>query len=464
MNAPPNSILLVEDTPAQADVILTYLAQAGLEARHVSTGDAALKAIAQERPEAILCDVGLPDIDGLEVLSCATSAAPPIPTVVITANGSINIAVDAMRRGAVDFLVKPFRADRLIQTLNHHLKPMSRPAVGDPTSARGCTHGFIGRSPPLQAVCKVIDRAASSRATVFVTGESGTGKELCAEAIHRMSPRRERPFVALNCAAIPSELMESEFFGHVRGAFTGAHADREGAAAIADGGTLFLDEICELDPGLQTKLLRFLQTGSFQRVGDTRQRRVDLRIVCATNREPMTEVASGRFREDLFYRLHVIPIHLPPLRERGDDAIEIARSLVAAYAEEEAKPFDGLSEDAIATIRAHDWPGNVRELQNSIRHAVVLHDGPLVTAAMLPAYLAETAQAAPAPRRAGPDPSAMAAAGPIRPLAEVERDAIEAALEHCNGNVPRAAALLEISPSTIYRKRNTWAEEDLLES
>jgi two-component system repressor protein LuxO len=316
--------------------------------------------------------------------------------------------------------------------------------------------GFIGGAAAMQAVYRIIENAAASRATVFVSGESGTGKELAAEAIHRLSPRRDRPFVALNCAAIPRDLMESEVFGHVRGAFTGALADRLGAAAQADGGTLFLDEVCELDLALQGKLLRFIQTGRFQRVGSTREEQVDVRFVCATNRDPLDEVRQGRFREDLYYRLHVIPIVLPPLRERGEDILRIAQAFLARFATEEGRRFRGLAPGAREALLAHAWPGNVRELENAVRTAVVLHDGELLEASMLPAQVRRGGERAilPAPAPAEPEEASRL----IRPLAELEREAIERAVALCGGNIAKAAAHLGVSPSTIYRKRVSWGE------
>jgi two-component system repressor protein LuxO len=296
-------------------------------------------------------------------------------------------------------------------------------------------------------VYRVLETAAQSKATVFITGESGTGKELAAEAVHRLSPRGAGSFVAINCAAIPRDLIESEIFGHVRGAFTGAVADRIGAAQAADGGTLFLDELCEMDLSLQGKLLRFIQSGTFQPVGSTQVRRTDARFVCATNREPLEEVRAGRFREDLYYRLHVVPVRLPPLRERGDDVIAIGEAMLARSAAEEGKRFRGFSESAKAALLAHRWPGNVRELENAVRTAVVLHDGDWVEAAMLP-LRAGTPAAAPV--------VAADAARSIRPLADIEREAIERAVELCEGNIPKAAAHLGISPSTLYRKRAAW--------
>jgi DNA-binding NtrC family response regulator len=456
------SVLLVEDTPSLARVYAEYLKKDGLSVVLAETGRDGLAHLRERPPELLLLDLNLPDINGMEVLREVSAQAIPTAVVVITAHASVNLAVEAMRYGAYDFVVKPFSADRLLVTVRNALERRRLAQIVDRFGGelgRDRYHGFIGSSLPMQAVYRIIDSAAASRATVFITGESGTGKEVCAEAIHRQSPRRDMPFVAINCAAIPKDLMESEIFGHVRGAFTGATSDRDGAAGLADGGTLFLDEICELDPNLQTKLLRFIQTGTFQKVGGARTEKVDLRIVCATNRDPLKEVEEGRFREDLYYRLHVIPIHLPPLREREDDVVEIARRFLVEYAREEGKRFAGMDPAVEQAIRAYPWPGNVRQLQNVLRNVVVLHDGDTVLPSMLPPPLSGQ----PAPAAAGaPVPPPAAAAGsppPVRALWIVEKEAIEAAIASCDGNIPRAAQLLEISPSTIYRKRLSWEAE-----
>jgi two-component system repressor protein LuxO len=383
--------------------------------------------------------------------------------IATSTNGSLNTVVAAMRAGASDFLAKPIGAKALIERLEAVLAAAS-PAIGAGArvrkrSAERATDfaGFIGRSPPMQAVFEQIRRMAPSRAPVFITGESGTGKELCAEAIHRWSAGPEssaddsRPFVAINCSAIPKDLMESEIFGHVRGAFTGASDNRIGAAELADGGTLFLDEIAELDLGLQAKLLRFLQTSTLQRIGGSETRKVDVRIVCATNRDPFAEVAAGRFRADLFYRLHVLPIHMPPLRERGDDVLAIANACLARFADEEGRRFHGFDAMAAEQLRKHPWPGNVRELANVIRRIVVLDDGDLVTSAMLPESVGQTTD------RVGPAPEPAEPSRPaILPFWQQERQSIETALAAHAGNIARAAAALEISPSTIYRKRQAW--------
>jgi two-component system repressor protein LuxO len=268
--------------------------------------------------------------------------------------------------------------------------------------------------------------------------------------------------VALNCAAIPRDLMESEIFGHVRGAFTGAAKERVGAAGQADGGTLFLDEIGELDLDLQTKLLRFVQTGTFQKVGGTKLESVDVRFVCATNRDPLQEVKEGRFREDLYYRLHVIPIQMPALRERKEDILTLARYFLSTYAAEERKGFRGLRPETEELFLGYDWPGNIRQLQNVIRNVVVLHDGDELSVEMLPPPVRDDAAIGRVGRAsvpvAGRGASALVAA-PIKPLWLVEKEAIERAIELCGANIPRAAALLEVSPSTIYRKRQAWESE-----
>lgn len=466
-------VLLVEDAPALATVYLEYLKKAGIEAEHVATGAAALDHIRAHLPKLVILDLQLPDMSGLEILRTLKRDDVPTSVVVITAHGSVNTAVEAMQAGASDFIVKPFSADRLVVTSRNALERQKLQNLvatyRDEIGGRSRYHGFVGSAPVMQPIYRTIDSAAASKATVFITGESGTGKEVCAEAIHKASTRRNKPFIAINCGAIPKDLIESEIFGHVQGAFTGATKDRDGAAARAHEGTLFLDELCEMELNMQTKLLRFLQTSSFTMLGGAKLEKVDVRILCATNRDPMKEVEEGRFREDLYYRLHVIPIHLPPLRERDDDAIEIANVLLAQYAKEEGKQFKGFAADVEAMIRAYHWPGNIRQLQNVIRNVVVLNDGELVTADMAPPPLSPGMRAL----RTGPSPLAGAsspgvpssaretAAEPIskpeiKPLWMIEQNAIERAIAFCDGNIPRAAALLEVAPSTIYRKKQAW--------
>jgi DNA-binding NtrC family response regulator len=297
-----------------------------------------------------------------------------------------------------------------------------------------------------------IAAVARSMATVFLTGESGTGKEMVALAVHARSSRAGGPFIALNCGAIPQDLLESEVFGHMKGSFAGAVGDKPGAALSADGGTLFLDEVCEMAPPLQTRLLRFLQSATVQPIGAARPRKVDVRIICATNQDPMDAVRRGQFREDLFYRLYVVPLHLPPLRDRGDDVVQIAETALSRFAAEEGKVFTGLAAETLALLRRHRWPGNIRQLLNVIRNIVVLNDGGVVTPAMLPDDIirAET-EAAPAPSAPVDDLVGLT-------LAEVERRVITATLARYGGSVPAAARALDVAPSTLYRKLEAWAK------
>ena len=460
-------VLMVEDSAPLSAVYRAYLQSEPFELICVASGQAALAELEQHLPDILLLDLHLPDMSGMDILRHVHEAQLGISTIVMTAHGSVDKVVDAMRLGAHDFIAKPVDAERLKVTLRNTLQFRQLNMLVSRYQnefQRERFEGFVGASLAMQQIYRTIETAASSRATIFITGESGTGKEVCAEAIHRLSGRKEQEFVALNCAAIPKELMESEIFGHVKGAFTGAVSDRVGAAGRAHGGTLFMDEVCEMDLELQSKLLRFLQTGCFQKVGSSTTECVDVRIVCATNRDPLLEVREGRFREDLYYRLHVIPVHLPPLRERGDDVLRIADKLLLDYAAEEGKQFRRFAEPARQMLLNYPWPGNIRQLQNLIRHVVVLNDGIEVQAEMMPrAMLGESTTPVTLGRPEGPIPSPVrphqnVTASPIRPLAEVERDAIMQAIAFCNDNIPQAARLLKVSPSTLYRKLQGWQQ------
>jgi len=447
---------------------LTQLTRAMLEADghevHCATTLDQLRARAAARElDVVLLDPALPGAVGLGLLA-DVSARAAAPVVALSANGSIAQAVSAMRAGATDYLVKPLSRDRLRAALDVAVTAARETArlrcgTASPSPQGDSCHRFVGSSPAMLEVYHRLRAVAKSAAPAFITGETGAGKELAALALHDMGPRAGAPFVALNCGAIPRDLMESEVFGHVRGAFTGAIADRPGAARAAHGGTLFLDEICELDPALQTKLLRFLETGMVQPVGATAAERVDVRIVCATNRAPLAEVRAGRLREDLYFRLHVLPVHLPPLRMRSDDVLAIARACLARMAAEEGKAFERFSPDAEQAMLSHPWPGNVRELQNVIRQAVVLNDGAAIEAAML------NLGADPRPMdHATLDAVADSAVQPLRGLRselagglrDLQRSAIERAIAACGGNIPRAARMLGVAPSTVYRRRGMW--------
>ncbi len=471
------ALLLIEDTPSLQLVYETVLHNAGHEVTSVGTAAAGLARFRALRPEVVLLDLMLPDRDGLELMGDLLAEDPRARVIVITANGSIDRAVQAMRAGAYEFLLKPFNEARFLQVIEAALREGAprQPAFADgpvpradtpPTSAGA--HGFIGSSEAMQRVYARIRLASRSHATVFISGESGTGKEICAWAVHDCSARAKGPFVPLNCGAIPESLLESEVFGHLEGAQPGAVSQKTGAAGRADGGTLFLDEISEMAPHLQTKLLRFLQTSTIQPVGAPDAHEVDVRIICATSRDPLRELARGRLREDLFYRLHVVPIQLPPLRARGLDVIEVAEAALERFSREEARGFKGLSEDVKALFQQFYWPGNVRQVLNVMRNVVVLNDGPIVTRAMLPDDI-HRAMAPPRAAPTGPEtPQTMSAGGGYegldglvgRPLAEVERLLIERTLARYAGSVPKAARALDIAPSTLYRKLENWARAD----
>jgi two-component system, repressor protein LuxO len=463
------AVLLVEDTMSLQMVYRSILATAGHRVAVAATAAEGLEQFRTHRPMVVLLDLILPDRDGLDVMKDIQAIQPETRVIAITANGSVNRAVEAMRAGAHDFLVKPFDEGRLLSAVQNALAeagPRDAMKPVDPsapvTRSRDASQiaegsGFIGSSEAMNRIHGTINSVARSMATVFITGESGTGKELCALAVHANSNRASGPFIALNCGAIPQDLLESEVFGHMKGSFTGAISDKQGAATAADGGTLFLDEICEMAPALQTKLLRFLQTSTVQPVGATRPRKVNVRIVCATNRDPLDAVRRGHFREDLYYRLYVVPIHMPPLRERGQDILEIAEAALARFAQEEGREFHGLDPNVRNLMLSLPWPGNVRQLLNVMRNVVVLNEGGWVSPEMLPPGLADEGRA--------PEPQPLALAAPDvftsdsllgLPLAEAERRLIEATLSLHGGSIPKAARVLDVSPSTLYRKIEAW--------
>ncbi|WP_097356984.1 sigma-54-dependent transcriptional regulator [Candidatus Enterovibrio escicola] len=470
-------VLVIEDSKPLSNLYVQYLSGEPIELTCIATGQAALEYLKSSTPHLIMLDLKLPDMAGQDILRWIKQQALPCGVIIVTNHGSVDTAVELMQQGADDFLEKPVSAERLRITIRNQLEHARLQNLVEDIQTnfeRNTYQGFIGASLSMQNVYRIIDAAAPSKATVFITGESGTGKEVCAEAIHAKSPRSKQAFIALNCGAIPHDLMESEIFGHVKGAFTGASSERKGAASQADRGTLFLDEIGEMDLELQKKLLRFIQTGRYQKVGGSKEESVDIRFLCATNKDPLQEVAAGRFREDLYYRLHVVPLTLPPLRERGDDILTIATRFLHTYAEEEGKSFTQFTPEVEVVLRHYSWPGNVRQLQNVIRNVVVLHDGDTVHMKQLPPplngtlsdreiqslspaiYVAETIE----PIAKVDNHTALDDLN-IRPLADVERDTIQQAIEFCDGNVLRAAVLLQVSPSTLYRKKQVWETDEV---
>lgn len=454
-------ILVVEDSAALAATYADYLARAGHAAELAPTLAAAEAALRERHFDCVLLDIHLPDGEGTTLMAAMRRQGLATPVVVLTAAPSVDAAVAAIRAGAQDYLCKPVSAERLNLTLGHILEQQAlRRIVSDYRAMeRDKFCDFIGASSAMQIVYKLIENAAQSRAPVFITGESGTGKELAARAIHVMGARRHKPLEALNCAAVPGSLIESEIFGHMRGAFTGAISRYIGAAERAHEGTLFLDELPEMQPEMQSKLLRFTQSGSFRALGAPRETSVDVRFVCATNREPLAAVAEGHLREDLYYRLNVISLHLPPLRERGDDILLIAENMLTRMAAEEKKRFTCIGGDAADMLRSAPWPGNVRELQNVLRRAVVMNDGDVLTADMLPrpAPHARTHAVIPEMPAAAAAPRPMSAAPSLR---ENERRHIEKTIDECGGNICAAARRLGVNPSTLHRKIGKWRKDD----
>ncbi len=501
-------VLVVEDLVTLAIQYQTLAARLKVEVITAGTVAQALRQVGQGPWHAALVDLNLPDGSGFEVLQALLKTQPACSVVVITAEDSLDNAVRASEAGAFDFIEKPVEAERLMVTLRNalHASQLSQKVASLETGAPQQFEQFIGQSAEMQTVYRVIETVAASNAPVCITGESGTGKELAALAIHTRSPRRDRKLVTINCAAIPKELIESELFGHAKGAFTGAVSDRQGVFIEADRGTVFLDEIAELELGVQAKLLRVLQTGEVKRLGEDKTRMVDVRVVCASHRNLPQQMRDGAFREDLFYRLYVIPLELPPLRVRGEDIVLIARDFLAKYAREDHKQFVDFSGDALDALRQHSWPGNVRELLNVIRAVVAMNDDTLVQLPMLPAgmrrgltgSLSEVAvvsprdgvQAAPDTMATEPEPwfaQAAAVAAPdhvppvaaiafrptatmvpaydpaqVRPLADVEREQVDYALRAFAGNVARAARALKVNPSTLYRKIQVWMADGSL--
>jgi two-component system, NtrC family, response regulator len=445
-------ILVVDDEQNARDALRTILGEEGYEVAEAGDGTQALALLPSFAPDVVLADVRMPQMDGITLLKRARAEGSDSLFVMMTAFASIELAVEAMRSGAENFLVKPLDVNAVLVVLEKVLE--KRRLVHEAETLRARVReryrfpNIIGSSEELQAVFDVVKRAAPTRATVLILGESGTGKELVAQAIHEESPRKDRPFIKVNCAALTETLLESELFGHERGSFTGAVARKEGRFELADGGTLFLDEIGEIAPSIQIKLLRVLQQREFERVGGTQTIKVDVRLVAATNRDLQAEVKAGRFREDLFYRLNVIAVTLPPLRSRKGDIPALVSHFVEKYAGSYGKPIDGLAPGMLNALLTYDWPGNVRELENVIERAVVLVQGNSLTADDLPAVLR------------GPRPQ-QRSAGSLIPGAtfhEIEREAILRTLEMVDGSTVRAAEVLGISVRKIqYRLKEYGA-------
>jgi two-component system repressor protein LuxO len=413
-----------------------------------------ISALAQTQAPVAIVDLSLPDETGLEILSSLKAMNAGTSLIAISKDGSLKRAITAMKLGAFDYLPEPFEPERLVAMM---LEAVGETAGALPRMPENGLEGFDferggASSPAMQDVCSTIEKAAGGSAAIFITGESGTGKEICAHAIHSCSARRSQPFVAMNCAAIPANLVASEIFGHAKGAFSGAVTNRPGLATEAHGGTLFLNEVCDLTPDVQAKLLRLIQNDTFQRIGNKRLEEVDVRIVCATSHDPEQEVKQGRFSEDLFQLLNAIPIALPPLRERSNDMMQIARHFLFGISAKEGRSFKPLTPDAETGLRDQNWPSGVRGLQDALQNAITLdHDRLISTPARHPGDfegdLPDTGQDA-------------RSAGKTQPLEKMQRAAIIKALQNCDNNVVKAAAQLGIGASTISRKKAEWEAEE----
>ena len=466
------NILIVESDPTLIMQYTKALSEYSCRIDLASNGKEASIKIDSNPPDLVILEISLTEVADYKIFSKLIKINSNPQIIITNSKHSLSIATTVLRQGALDYIEKPLSQHRLKDTISEAL---SRQSINSALKRyqsriyRGGYGSFIGESPAMRKIYLLIKSASTTKASVFISGESGTGKEVCAEMIHRLSRRSENKIVALNCAAIPKDLIESEVFGHVKGAFTGAVSNRDGAATAAHDGTLFLDEIGEMNLDLQSKLLRFIQLQKFQKVGSTQLEEVDVRFISATNRDPIQQIKEGLFREDLYYRLNVINIHLPPLRERGKDILLLANRFLAEYNKQENKHFEKFTPEAESLLLAYYWPGNIRELQNVILNIVVLQNGTRVLPSMLPPSLLEALDPKSTFYKSIPklienqdtfdefnsEPGSITmTVNDIIALSDLEHQAIEKAIHLCDGNIVQAAKHLGVSPSTLYRKRN----------
>lgn len=484
-------VLVVDDKQMMRDSVGATLQRAGYTVVVATNGREAVAKIARHQPAVVVTDLKMPEMTGLELLQHLNEADPGLPVVLMTAYGTVGDAVDAMKHGAFDFVQKPFEGDQLTVVVRRAVehRQVRKQVDSLPVSANSENKGkadeadrvvgpaLVGSSGPMRSLATQIRQVAMSSGTVLIQGESGTGKEVVARTIHAHSQRRDNVMLCLNCAALSSSLLESELFGHERGAFTGADQLRKGRFELADGGTLLLDEISEISPQLQAKLLRVLQEGQFERVGSSKSMRVDVRVVATTNRDLSRSVADGSFRQDLYYRLNVLPIPIPPLRSRADDVPLLAGHFLSQVAQREGREAKRFDDEAIDLLKAYHWPGNVRELQNICERASVLCRNSVINSGLIQPWLlprsesgaaftpkippaGETTLAGSPPLQ----PPVMTAdtGGPLRPLEEVERDEVLRALSRFSGNRTRTAQALGIGVRTLGLKLKKWKELNLV--
>jgi DNA-binding NtrC family response regulator len=437
-------VLVVDDEAIIRQSLRDWLSDVGYQVLTAENGFQALEIIEKEKPSIVIADLVMPGMDGIELMKRAKEISPDVEVIIVTAYGSIPTAITAMREGAYDYIEKPFcpeRAEILIEKLVEHQELIEENiSLHQKLEERYRFENIIAKSPKMQQVIEVIKVVARSNATVLITGETGTGKELVAQAIHSQSHRRGKPFVAISCAALPESLLESELFGHEKGSFTGAYAQKKGKFEVANRGTLFLDEIGEMSANIQVHLLRVLEEKEFTRVGGNEPIKVDIRVISATNKDMKQAIASGRFREDLYYRLNVVNIELPPLRERREDIPLLAQHFLKKFAVENQKEIAGFSPEATDFLLRYDWPGNVRELENTIERAVILAQNPLIEVADLPQQNLVPAHPT----------------SPESSLKQVEKNHILNVLIETGGNYTEAARILGISRMTLYNKAKAY--------
>jgi DNA-binding NtrC family response regulator len=442
-------VLIVEDDSAARIGLEQLIKNWGFIAESASDGEEALEKVTTFRPAIVISDLVMPRMDGLALLRALQQQGADVTTLLLTAQGTVETAVEAMKEGVYDYLTKPIDLQRLkilLDKIVERLETMREvKALRRQLREHGTFGSLIGNGPEMRKIYQIIEQAAPTSASVLITGESGTGKELVAQTIHQLSPRSTFPFVAINCAAIPETLLESEIFGHEKGAFTGAADRRQGCFELADRGTLFLDEIGEMTPATQVKLLRVLQERSFRRLGGRTEQSVDVRVIAATNVDPADAVKQGKLREDLYYRLNVFSFRLPPLRERKEDLPLLTQAFINEFNTRNQKSIAGVDQQAMRMIEHYAWPGNVRELRNVIERATILSGGPFIEPKHLPPVLGDD----PAPQH-----QPQLALSPGTTVEEAERRLIVMTLEHTRDNKTRAAEILGISLKTLHNKLN----------
>jgi two-component system response regulator AtoC len=450
----PN-VLVVDPDLVSAATLSELLASAGHTAKSVSSGSAAVRTLETQHYDLVFVELKLPEESGLELLGTITKRWPGLPVVIVTANGKVSEAVTCMRSGATDFVAKPIDADEIHYVTTKALAGAASSAAEPPASTFAGDFTLIGQSEPIRQVSDMIGRAAASGATVLIRGESGTGKELVARAVHERSARRGRPFLKIDCTSLPDSLLEAELFGYERGAFTGAVAQKPGRIEMAEGGTLFLDEIGEISPVVQAKLLRLLQAREFERLGGKRTLRIDARVVLATHRDLETMVKNGTFRQDLFYRLNVVPLWLPPLRARRDDIDLLVQHFAAEFAIANDRPRLTFSPEAMRFLRSQRWPGNVRQLENFIERLVVLADQPSIGIESVQREFVQRPQFTTQATTSGAPPASSAPNSGValdEAVRRAEKEALLRALERTGGNRSVAARVLGVSRATFYNK------------